>query len=135
MDYAHCTINFTKNVKYVLLLPDDESKQWGSANFIDPSPKPPPDSHYEPGDYLLLKGSNIKLRNASNALPCFDHQDQMLLTADWEPMDDDMTGQDLFDLGDQKFLLWWQCVKAPALPKPAKPKAVAKSKSKTKGKK
>ena len=75
------------------------------------------------GDYLLVKGKYITLKSAGAAYTkaTFEPINELILTADWSQFEDDMTGQDLVDLDEDTFLLWWQNVKPPTVPKPKAP--------------
>jgi hypothetical protein len=59
----------------------------------------------------------------------FEPRDELILKKDWSQFDDDMTGQDLVDLDDVPFLLWWQNVLMPP-PKKAPRKKSGKGKGK-----
>ena len=102
----------------------------------DPSPKVPPTrkDDYTTGDYLLVKGNQINLKHLGSAFTktSFDPDEELILTSDWDRFDSAMTGQDLVDLDDLPFLLWWQNVKPPAI---LKPKAATVAACKKKGKK
>jgi hypothetical protein len=128
----HCDINFVKNTTYTLFA-GNTKKVWGTAKSEDPAPKVPDTRpEYETGDYLLLKGSDITLKHAgnNNCRTSFDPDEELVLTSDWDRFDDTMTGQDLVDLGDVSFLIWWQNVKPPAVPKPKSATVASKKKSK-----
>jgi hypothetical protein len=132
----HCDINFVKNTPYSLLA-GSTTKVWGTAKAEDPAPKVP-DSRkdtYKTGDYLLVKGNSINLKHTGNlnTKVTFDPEEELILTSGWDRFDDQMTGQDLFDLDDNTFLLWWQNVKPPAIPKPKAPTVAAKKKTKKAG--
>ena len=124
----HCSINFVKNTPYKLLV-GDTNKCWATATMTDPSP--PVNSHrhskIHPGDYLLVKGNDIKLNKKGATV--FDPEEEIILTSDWDRFEADMTGQDLVDLGDETFLLWWQNIEPPKVPD-QKRATIAKSKKK-----
>jgi hypothetical protein len=134
-DTPHCDINFVMNTQYTLLASDTQ-KIWGTSKCVDPAPKVPRArmEEYNTGDYLLLKGNAIKLQHTGNnkCKTTFDPEEELILDSEWNRFNDPMTGQDLVDLGDHTFLIWWQNVKPPPIPKP-KPATIAKKK--TKGKK
>jgi hypothetical protein len=131
----HCDINFVKNTPYTLFA-GDTKKVWGTAKMEDPAPKVPDarKDEYNTGDYLLLKGSDITLKHAgnNNCRTSFDPEEELILTSDWDRFDATMTGQDLVDLDEVSFLIWWQNVKPPPIPKP-KPATVASKKKSKKG--
>jgi hypothetical protein len=91
----------------------DCNKIWGKVYLTDPSPKPCENRSDDvgPGDYVLVKGKNITM--AKRCEVTFHPEDEMVLTADWDRFDEDMTGMDLVDLQDEEFLLWWQCIVPP----------------------
>ena len=139
-DNEHCDINFVKDTHYYLLA-SDTKRQWGSCTAVDPAP--PVHENYEdscePGDYLLIAGKDINLKStgANYTTASFDPDDELILTSDWTRFEEEMTGQDLADLEDETFLLWWQNVKPPPPPKPSrapipKKKPPSKPKAKTK---
>ena len=124
----HCNINFVKDTSYYLLAGSSQ-RQWGTATADDPAPPVPvsrKDSR-KPGDYLLVKGKNIKLKSsgANYTTTTFHPEEELILTNDWHQFEQDMTGQDLADLDDETFLLWWQNFKPPPVPK-VKPATIAK---------
>ena len=130
----HCDVNYTTDNPYTL---SSDGKPWATAIFEDPAPKPPkswPKSIA--GDYILVKGKNIKIKVNRNkpARVNFVANEEFILTPDWEQMQEDMTGQDLVDLGDENFLLWWQEVEVPK-PKPEKTPKKGKDNPKKKRKK
>ena len=134
--YEHCDISFMKDTVYYLLAADNK-KQWGTATSEDPAP-PVPESKkgaYESGDYLLIRGHDIKLKSTGSTYThtTFDPSDELILTNTWELFDVEMTGQDLYDLNDDTFLLWWQNIKPPVVPK-AKRQTTIPKKPKGKGK-
>ena len=112
---AHCNYHFIKNTRYTLIC-GDKDKEWASCIFTDPSPKIADDCGWEPGDYLKTSGNKLTLKGRVSAT--FSKEDMVILTTNFEAMEDDMTGQDLVDLEDQEFLIWWQNIKPPK----AKPK-------------
>jgi hypothetical protein len=129
----HCDINFVKNTPYTLLA-GNTKKVWGTAKSEDPAPKVPDarKDEYKTGDYLLLKGSDITLKytGSNNCRTSFDPEEELILTSDWDRFDDTMTGQDLVDLEDVSFLIWWQNIKPPAIPKTKPATNTSKKKSK-----
>ena len=133
---SHCNINFVKNTSYPLLT-GSTTKVWGITKAEDPAPKVPDarNGEYITGDYLLIKGNSIVLKHTgtNNCRATFEPEEELILTSDWEQFDQVMMGQDLVDLDDITFLLWWQNVKPPAVPKP-KPATVAKKNTKKRGK-
>ena len=125
---TNCNINFVKGTSYYLRAGSTQ-RLWGSATADDPAP-PVPVSRRDsckPGNYLLVKGKNIKLKStgANYTTTTFHPEEELILTSDWHQFDEDMTGQDLADLDDETFLLWWQNFKPPPVPK-VKPATVAK---------
>ena len=132
-NYPHCDINFVKNTPYTLFA-GNTKKVWGTVKSEDPAPRVPDarKDEYSTGDYLLVKGSDITLKHAgtNNCRTSFDPDEELILTSDWDRFDDAMTGQDLVDLGDVSFLIWWQNIKPPAIPK-AKSAIVASKKKVT----
>jgi hypothetical protein len=130
----HCDINFVKNTPY-MLLSGSTQRVWGSGKSTDPAPRVPNARKDEckAGDYLLMKGSDIALKSTgnNNCKTSFEPQEELILTSDWDRFDEVMSGQDLVDLGDETFLLWWQNVKAPPVPKPKRATVAAKKKGKT----
>jgi hypothetical protein len=127
----HCDINFVKDTPYFLLASSSQ-KQWGSCTSVDPAPAVPTsrEDTCSPGDYLLIAGKDITLKKTGTnfTTTTFDPEDELILTNNWERFDMDMTGQDLVDLEDVTFLLWWQNVKPPPSPKPKAP-AITKKKA------
>ena len=113
----HCTINYTKNTPYQFLAADSDTKIWAEAILTDPAPKVPPSraDATQAGDYVLVTGNDLKLKKTSRGActTSFEPGEELVLTADWVQFDEDMTGQDLLDLGDITFLLWWQNIKPP----------------------
>ena len=76
----------------------------------------------DPGDYLLTTGDSVELVAREKAT--FDAQNRFILTfPGWEPLESDMTASDLKDLGEEQFLLWWQCIKPPKETKPDRKQA------------
>lgn len=133
--HAHCDINFVKHTTYALLK-DDTTAQWGEAQLTDPQPKVPPSraDQDKAGDYVLISGADLVLgkKKGRTILTSFNPEDELILNSKWHQFDEEMTGQDLQDLGEECFLLWWQNVRAP------RPKAAASKKKKAapaKGKK
>ena len=118
--HDHCDVNFVKDTNYYLLA-SDTKKQWGSATFVDPAPAVPSfrKDSCSPGDYMLIAGKDIVLKSTGSnyTTATFDPCDELILKNTWAQFDDEMTGQDLFDLEDETFLIWWQNVKAPSPPK------------------
>jgi hypothetical protein len=138
-DHEHCDVNFVKNTTYKLLL-DDTDKIWAEAILTDPSP-PVPASRADTtnvGDYVLIKGSDVVLKAASTrgkkVNANFPADEELVLASDWDQMDGDMTGQDLVDLGDKTFLLWWQNVQPPPVKKTKGPTTTAIPRRKAKRK-
>jgi hypothetical protein len=124
----NCNINFVKDTSYYLRAGSSQ-RLWGTATADDPAP-PVPVSRKDsckPGDYLLVKGKNIKVRSngANYTTTTFHPEEELILTSDWHQFEQDMTGQDLADLDDETFLLWWQNFKPPPVPK-VRPPTVAK---------
>ena len=101
----HCSINFVKNTPYKLLV-GDTNEYWVTATMTDPSSLF--DSHryskIHPGDYLLVKGKDIKINKKGAAV--FDPEEEIILTSEWDRFEAEMTGKDLVDLGDETLLLW-----------------------------
>jgi hypothetical protein len=128
----HCTINFVKNTPYQFLASDSNTKIWAEGIITDPAPKPPTSRsmNIQAGDYVLVAGSDLTLKKTgrSSVIANFEPNEELILTADWVQFDEDMTGQDLVDLGDVPFLLWWQNIKPPTVRKPIPKKAVTKKK-------
>jgi hypothetical protein len=129
--HAHCDINFVKHTSYPLLKDDTQAK-WGEAQLTDPQPKVPPSRADQDiaGDYVLISGEDLVLgkNKGRTILTTFDPEDELILTSKWHQFDEEMTGQDLVDLGEECFLLWWQNVQAPKPKSTRKKKATAKSK-------
>ena len=101
--------------------------------FTDPAPKPPMTGICDPGDYLLTTGDSVEL--VARAKATFDAQNRFILTfPGWEPLESDMTASDLKDLGEEQFLLWWQCIKPPKETNPRKQAPVPDAKQKRKQK-
>lgn len=128
-NYPHCNFNFVANTVYQLTMGGEGEEIWGEAQF-DPQPRVPP-SHqadYGAGDFVLVRGEDIKLNRKGKGGQgkdlIFDNQDQFVLTDDWDNFEEDMSTADLRALGDKSFLLWWQNVKQPKAKAP-KPKAKA----------
>jgi hypothetical protein len=110
-----------KNTPYKLLEGSSDTV-WAEALFTDPQPPVPKSRSVQTttGDYVLIQGHDVVLQKNSRgkSVPVtFDPEDEFVLTADWLQFDGEMTGQDLKDLGDEEFLLWWQNVKPPPAPK------------------
>ena len=123
-EHDHCDINFVKNTVYTLLAADTQ-KKWGYAKTDDPAP-PVPVSRKDsctPGDYLLIAGKSITLKStgADFITTTFHPEEELILQANWDKFAEDMTGQDLLDLDDQSFLIWWQNIKQPPVPKDKTP--------------
>lgn len=125
-DLSHCTINFVKNTPYKLKVADND-KTWATAELVDAQPRVPPSraGTYKAGDYVLIRGSDITMltqgRGNKPMNVTFETEDEIVLTNLWHQFDGPMTGQDLADLENETFLMWWQNVEAP----PAKRKAPA----------
>jgi hypothetical protein len=120
-DDAHCDINFVKNTPYKLFAGSSDTV-WAEAAFTDPQPPVPASRSTQTttGDYVLINGDDVVLQTNSRGktVPVsFEPEDEFVLTADWVQFDGEMTGQDLKDLGDECFLLWWQNVKPPPAPR------------------
>jgi hypothetical protein len=134
---SHCDINFVKDTIYSLF--HGETKQcWGKGPAVDPSPNVPCSrkGSCQPGDYLLMRGKDLVLKSTGshNCTTTFLPEEELVLTAEWAQFDSEMTGEDLRDLDDVTFLIWWQNVKPPPVAK-TKPPTVAKATaSKAKGK-
>jgi hypothetical protein len=135
----HCNINFVTDTVYPFLAADYITKTWGKGTLTDPSPAVPSSraDSVEAGDYVLVTGHDVTLLTTSrtSCVATFVPEEELILQNDWSQFDDEMSGQDLRDLGDLTFLLWWQNVKAPkvkAAANPRKPKAKAPAKKKTK---
>jgi hypothetical protein len=132
VSHPHCPINFVKDTNYYLLAGDTQ-KCWGTCTAEDPAP-PVPTSRRdscEPGDYLLIAGKDIKLKwtGANYSKTTFDPEEELILTSDWHQFEQEMSGKDLFDLEDVTFLLWWQNVKAPPVPKKKAPTMTKKQRA------
>jgi hypothetical protein len=123
-DVPHCDINFVKGTDYSLLA-GDTSKCWGTAKAEDPAPRLPMSRRdsLNAGDYLLIKGNSINLKSngANFTTTTFLPEEELILTSDWLRFDAEMTGQDLVDLDDMTFLIWWQNLKPPPVPKAKAP--------------
>lgn len=133
---SHCNINFVANTPYKLLHGDTD-KSWGSAKVVDPAPKPPKSrGALKAGDYLLVMGKDVDLKSTgrNNTATVFAADEELVLTEDWAQFDAEMTGQDLVDLDDECFLLWWQNIRPPAVPKEKAP-TIAKKTLPNRGKK
>ena len=105
-----------------------------SVVLSDPAPKPPKRIKCDAGDYVLISGDAVDL--AKSARMIFDsHNDYILTYPGWESLTEDMTVSDVVDLGEERFLLWWQCIKPPKDNKPDRKQApgapTAKQKKKT----
>ena len=123
----HCDVNFVKNTVYKLRS-DNINKIWAEGSCIDPAPKIPSSrsKQLKSGDYLLMKGSDITLKEGKGTMAIVFHpEEEYILCADWTQFGDAMTGRDMVDLEDVTFLLWWQNIVPPKEPK-AKPTAAAK---------
>ena len=124
-----CTINFVKNTPYKLLDHGvNPSKIWGEGKALDPSPVVPPSraSSTGTGNYLLFKGSDIVLTKGNKKHPItFLPEEEYVLTNKWVQFEDEMTGGDLVELGEETFLMWWENIQPPAVPKP-KARAIPK---------
>jgi hypothetical protein len=61
--HEHCDINYVKNTEYTLLHANT-SKGWGYCKITDTAPVPPHSRSPScaPGDYVLIKGKNIRLK-------------------------------------------------------------------------
>ena len=117
----HCNINFVQNTTYKFLAPASETRIFAAGVLIDPAPKVPSSRKdlLKDGDYVLVKSSSLVLKNSKAN---FEPQDELVLTTDWGRFDDDMTHDDLKDLEDENFLLWWQNIVPPPVPRiPRKP--------------
>jgi hypothetical protein len=130
--HPHCHINFVKDTNYYLLH-EDTQKCWGTCTSEDPAP-PPPRSRRDScdaGDYLLIAGKDIKLKwtGGNYTKTTFQPEEELILTNDWHQFDQEMSGSVLFDLGDVTFLLWWQNIKAPPVPKKKAPTMTKKQKA------
>jgi hypothetical protein len=125
----HCDKNFVRNTSYKLLVGNTDDA-WGETILTNTSPKVPNSRKTQTmaNDYVLITGKDITLlkRRSGGKVVSFEPRDELILKKDWSQFDDDMTGQDLVDLDDVPFLLWWQNVLMPA------PKTRRKS-SKAKG--
>jgi hypothetical protein len=117
----HCNINFVKDTVYYLLA-GSSNKMWGTAKADDPAPVVPMfrQESCEPGDYIRIAGESITLKaNGNKNTACtFAPEEELIFTSDWHQFDSDMTGEDLRDLGETTFLLWWQNIKPPPVPRP-----------------
>jgi len=113
----HCNINFVIATNYKLLISDSETTVFADGFLLDPSPKVPSDRslQFKSGDYVLLRGGDITLKQ-SYKKTTFEAAEEYILRADWTEFDGDMTGEDLAQLGDTPFLLWWQNIKPPTVP-------------------
>jgi hypothetical protein len=120
---AHCDIHYVKNTTYSVFA-GNTKKVWGTVKAVDPAPRVATarKEEYIPGDYLLVKGNAITLKHtgSNNTKATFDPEEELILTSEWERFDDQMTGQDLVDLDDVTFLIWWQNIKPPPVQKPKK---------------
>ena len=120
----HCDINFVKNTPYNIFGAKNKVV-WAKTILRDPAPRIPTchRSRIHAKDYVLVKGQDLQLKNnRSTTAVTFHPEEEMILMNDFTEFEQDMTAQDLFDLGDTTFLLWWQCVEAPKIPKTAKPR-------------
>jgi hypothetical protein len=113
-DNIHCHIQFTTRDKYELMGEVDDERVWARAQLHDPAPEPQGTGNYKPGDYALVQGNKLELKKGKATI--FDKVNQWVLQEDWTPFEDDMTSTDLYDLGDQKFLIWFQMIKPPTTP-------------------
>ena len=127
----HCTINYVANTVYTLIDMNSKDKVWATCAFTDPAPAIPDHlTQHHPGDYVRIKGRQLNPK--SHCKMIFETQQGLILDADWHPFPEDMSAQDLVDLGALEFHLWWQCIQEPKVKKvPAK----AATKTGTKGKK
>ena len=129
-------MNFVKNTKYKLLA-GSGNKIFAEGTCIDPAPKVPDwclnKGGPRAGDYLLFKGDDINLyKGKGKVLATFTPVEELILKADWEQFDEEMTGQDLVSLGNETFLLWFQNIQSPPVPKPKKPTVTSKGRAKAK---
>jgi hypothetical protein len=133
----HCDHNFVKNTAYKLVDQQTE-KVWGEAVMLDPQPAVHVSRSIaiKTGDYVLMRGEDITLKSTgrSNTKVVFEKEGELILQKDWTQFDEDMTGSDLCDLGDVEFLLWWQCITPPLVPK-SKRAVIPKKKAGTKARK
>lgn len=132
--FPHCDYNFVANTTYKLNMDiNGEEVVWGEAQF-DPQPAVPSthEDDYRPGDFVLIKGSDIKLtkngkggkggKGKTRRQLVFDAHDQLIMTSEWDNFEDEMSTEDLVNLGEETFLLWWQNVQQPKTPIPKKGK-------------
>jgi hypothetical protein len=136
-DEAHCDINFVKNTPYKLLEGSSDTV-WAEAVFADPQPPVPTSRSIQTttGDYVLIAGDDVVLQKNARGKTVqvsFAPEDEFVLTTDWVQFDGEMTGQDLKDLCEEGFLLWWQNVKPPPVPKARIPRKGAGKNTKKKG--
>ena len=141
--FPHCDYNFVANTTYKLNMDiNGVEVVWGEAQF-DPQPAVPSthEDDYRPGDFVLIKGSDIKLtkngkggkggkgktRKGHGQL-VFDANDQLIMTKEWDNFEDEMSTEDLVNLGEETFLLWWQNVQQPKIMIPRKTKSAGKTK-------
>ena len=138
--FPHCDYNFVANTTYKLNMDiNGEEVVWGEAQF-DPQPAVPSthEDDYRPGDFVLIKGSDIKLtkrgkggkggKGKPRRQLVFDVQDQLIMTKEWDNFEDEMSTEDLVNLGEETFLLWWQNVQQPKNTIPRKTKPAGKTK-------
>ena len=114
-DNPHCSINFVMNTPYKFLRPDSDTKVFAEGVLVDSAPRVPHSRRdaLQDGDYVLVEGSALTLKRI---LATFVPENELILQNDWSQFDEDMSGQDLQDLGDETFLLWWQNIVPPRVP-------------------
>jgi hypothetical protein len=90
-----------------------------SLILTDPAPKPPATCKYKAGDYVLVKGNNLVLTKSNRT--SFESCSGLIMNATTsKPTEGDLTPQNLLEMEDEVFLMWWQCIKPPAPPKPSR---------------
>ena len=125
---VHNPHQYTNNTRYKMVHGEREVV-FATGQIVDPQPAVHPDkkSDYRAGDYMLMKGSDIEIKTRKGGVS-FDCASELILQKDWSPFDDDMTAQDLHDLGDEEFLVWFQVFEAPPEPKKPSTKAALRKK-------
>jgi hypothetical protein len=129
----HCSLQLTTRDKYNLVHPDHEDKIVGKVQLFDPAPEPQGRGNYKASDYAMVQGSKLELKKGADKI-IFDKDAKWIRQEDWTPFDDDMTLQDLADLGEEKFLLWFQMIDPPKA-KPVRKLTTTKKDSKPQARK